>query len=369
MQGHSRHMCVTYFAWLHPQLPDILLLLLFNRDEVLDRPTRASHWWQDLPHILGGRDLQAGGTWMALSTTGRAAFLTNFRQLRYAGRQGAPSRGALPVNFVTGQAAPEEYLAGIDAQAYPGFNLMAADLQGRRMAYLCSKQGDQGPQLVSPGLHGVTNGVLEAHWPKASAVDEGRRRLQQLLDRGAFNGARCSPDSSGGCGGGSGRSAGADGGSASGSGDGSDCDLSPGAAGGEGSGGRGGGAAAVPWAELFQLLSDDRRLEEDPARLPDTGYGHEFEAAVSGIFVQPVDTQWGAFGTRSQTVVAVWADGRGELRERYIGEGGSWQEQQHCFEIPSLQADAKGAAAGKGGGGGDGDNDGSKKQQSVNATS
>lgn len=47
---------------------------------------------------------------------------------------------------------------------------MAADLQGRRMAYLCSKQGDQGPQLVSPGLHGVTNGVLEAHWPKASAV-------------------------------------------------------------------------------------------------------------------------------------------------------------------------------------------------------
>jgi len=47
---------------------------------------------------------------------------------------------------------------------------MAADLRHRRMAYLCSKQGDQGPQLVSPGLHGVTNGVLEAHWPKASAV-------------------------------------------------------------------------------------------------------------------------------------------------------------------------------------------------------
>lgn len=83
---------------------------------------------------------------------------------------------------------------------------------------------------------------------------------------------------------------------------------------------------------------------------------------------QPVDTQWGAFGTRSQTVVAVWADGRGELRERYIGEGGSWREQQHCFEIPSLRADAKGAAAGNGGGGG-GDNDGSKKQQSVDATS
>lgn len=30
-------MCVTYFAWLHPQLPDLPLLLLFNRDEVLGR--------------------------------------------------------------------------------------------------------------------------------------------------------------------------------------------------------------------------------------------------------------------------------------------------------------------------------------------
>lgn len=109
-------MCVTYFAWLHPQLPDLPLLLLFNRDEVLGRPTRPSHFWEDLPHILGGRDLQAGGTWMALSTNGRAAFLTNFRQLRDAGRQGAPSRGALPVNFVNGQAGPEEYLAGVDAQ-------------------------------------------------------------------------------------------------------------------------------------------------------------------------------------------------------------------------------------------------------------
>lgn len=41
-------MCVTYFAWLHPQLPDILLLLLFNRDEVLDRWARTGSAQLDL---------------------------------------------------------------------------------------------------------------------------------------------------------------------------------------------------------------------------------------------------------------------------------------------------------------------------------
>lgn len=30
-------MCVTYFAWMHPQLADLLFLCMFNRDEVLGR--------------------------------------------------------------------------------------------------------------------------------------------------------------------------------------------------------------------------------------------------------------------------------------------------------------------------------------------
>jgi hypothetical protein len=50
-------------------------------------------------------------------------------------------------------------------QGYPGFNLLTADFQRQSMAYLCSK-GSAGPQLVPPGLHGVTNGHMEARWPK-----------------------------------------------------------------------------------------------------------------------------------------------------------------------------------------------------------
>ena len=181
-------------------------------------------------------------------------------------------------------------------------------------------------------------------------IEEGCRRLQQLLDAGAFAAPAPAP------------AAGAD----------SDCShgpaaqrsepgargdssaAEPGGGGGQGSGpcgGGGGGGSSVPWGALFELLSDDRRLEEDPGRLPDTGYGPDFEAAVSSIFVQPVDTRWGPFGTRSQLVLAVWADGRAELRERYRDGAapGGWAEVCHAFRIGD---------AGSGGGGGAGGDDG-----------
>lgn len=119
-------------------------------------------------------------------------------------------------------------------------------------------------------------------------VDEGCRRLQQLLDGGAFNGGSCP---SGNCAGGHDGSTASGSAVGNGSSEAADCNLSAGVAGGDnpGSAARGsrsGSTSTVPWDELFQLLSDDRRLEEDPACLPDTGYGAEFEAAVSGIFVQ-----------------------------------------------------------------------------------
>ena len=52
-------MCLIVFAWnAHP---DYQLILAANRDEFHRRPTQDAHWWADLPQILAGRDLQAGG--------------------------------------------------------------------------------------------------------------------------------------------------------------------------------------------------------------------------------------------------------------------------------------------------------------------
>ena len=64
------------------QHPDYPLVLAANRDEFHARPTAGAGWWEDRPDILGGRDLQAGGTWLALSRSGRLATVTNFRDAK-----------------------------------------------------------------------------------------------------------------------------------------------------------------------------------------------------------------------------------------------------------------------------------------------
>ncbi|KAA3471996.1 transport and Golgi organization 2-like protein [Gossypium australe] len=63
----------------------------------ISRPTEPLIWWEG-GEILGGRDGQAGGTWLASSRDGRLAFITNFRELQSI--PPAKSRGNLPVDFL-----------------------------------------------------------------------------------------------------------------------------------------------------------------------------------------------------------------------------------------------------------------------------
>ena len=72
-------MCTALFLW--DSHPTILLLLAFNRDETFRRQTQHAHFWEAYPDILGGRDIQGGGTWLAISRSGRFAMLTNFREV------------------------------------------------------------------------------------------------------------------------------------------------------------------------------------------------------------------------------------------------------------------------------------------------
>ena len=68
-------MCLIAFAWRRH--PAYRLILAGNRDERHDRPAKAMHWWPDRPDLLAGRDLQAGGTWLAAGRSGRVAAVTN----------------------------------------------------------------------------------------------------------------------------------------------------------------------------------------------------------------------------------------------------------------------------------------------------
>ena len=68
-------MCIVAFAWkAHPKWQ---LVAIGNRDELHARPAEAAHRWDEPGHMLAGRDVLAGGTWLGISELGRFAVVTN----------------------------------------------------------------------------------------------------------------------------------------------------------------------------------------------------------------------------------------------------------------------------------------------------
>ena len=63
-----------------------------------------------------------------------------------------------------------------EAPRYNGFNLLVSD--GAELAYVGSRPAQA--QVVAPGIHGLSNGVLDEPWPK---VRRGCERLAATLDR------------------------------------------------------------------------------------------------------------------------------------------------------------------------------------------
>ncbi len=172
--GGKAVMCLLVFA--HQVSSRYPLLVAANRDEFHARPTAASAFWPEHPQLLAGRDLHQGGTWMGVTRAGRFAAVTNFRDP--ARTHSAPrSRGELPLAFLLGVEAPEEFLAAVAkrAQEYAGFNLLLGDRSG--LWYLTNSDS-AGPQPLPTGIYGLSNARLDTPWPK---VELGKTRLRSLL--------------------------------------------------------------------------------------------------------------------------------------------------------------------------------------------
>ena len=165
-------MCLILFA--HRVVPGAPLIVAANRDEHFNRPAAPAARWDDDPEILAGRDLSHGGTWLGVSTRGRFAALTNFRDPA-THRADAPSRGNLVKNFLTGQMSASAYVEDImhEAVPYNGFCLLAWDGRG---LFFCSNRAPA-PMPVEPGVHGLPNHLLNTPWPK---VVKGRAGLEKL---------------------------------------------------------------------------------------------------------------------------------------------------------------------------------------------
>lgn len=159
-------MCLLAFDW-QPGTPTPLRLI-GNRDEFHARPTQSLHRWPDAP-LLGGRDEQAGGSWLAANARGVVAALTNVRDPRLETPAGAPSRGELVCQALTCPDLPRWLDELVDnAGHYAGFNLLVATPD--RMWHLHRGLERIALAEVAPGVHGLSNADLDTPWPKVEAL-------------------------------------------------------------------------------------------------------------------------------------------------------------------------------------------------------
>ena len=213
-------MCLIVFA--NECHPEYELILAANRDEFYGRPTRPAQFWEDNPHILAGKDLKSGGSWMGISRTGQLAALTNFRDPSIT-KDDPPSRGEIVIDYLKQPQSGDDFLAELEKRAnrYNGFNVLA----GKPGALYHYSNQEHVINRVEPGIHGLSNHLLDTPWPK---VKRAKTELEVLLNRNEVT-----PDL------------------------------------------------------LFGILENDMEAASD--QLPDTGIPRELEKQISPIFIQTED--------------------------------------------------------------------------------
>jgi uncharacterized protein with NRDE domain len=157
-------MCLIAFAWnAHPRWR---LLLAGNRDEFHARPSAALARWDDAP-IIGGRDLEAGGSWLGVTDSGRCCVVTNVRDPRDP--QAGVSRGLLATDYLAGGADAATHAQRLlrSAAEYRPFNLLTFDTQA---AFYLGNRPEPRAQAVTAGVHGLSNADFNTPWPKTRTL-------------------------------------------------------------------------------------------------------------------------------------------------------------------------------------------------------
>ena len=158
------------------------LVVAANRDEFFARPAARLAWWSPRPDatpILGGRDLESGGTWLGLTTAGRMAMVTN---VRVPGRidPNAPSRGSIVPEWLAARESPDRFWMRTALSGFNGFNLIAADFAGGECWWASNTAAY--PQRLGRGIYGVSNALLDTPWPKVLSL---KQRTAEAIDHAA----------------------------------------------------------------------------------------------------------------------------------------------------------------------------------------
>lgn len=236
--------------------PRFRFALAANRDEFHARASAPAALRDDLPGtVIGGRDQVAGGSWLLTAADGRLAAVTNVRTGR---RDSLPhSRGALVDRFLRARSGAAGFADSLrdEAAGYGPFNLLLWD---GAQAWHVGNHPQFHAAPVAPGAHALSNGSLDAPWPKSRML--GAALADWLASPAA---ALDTPD------------------------------VDP----------------------LFAALAD-RRVAPD-AELPATGVPLDWERHLSAAFIVGDD-----YGTRCSSVVLFDRVGRLHFEERRFGPGG-----------------------------------------------
>lgn len=275
-------MSVTAIAWgAHPDFPQALIA---NRDERHDRPTSAAGWWTREPECLAGEDEVHGGTWLAVTREGRFSLVTGYRD-GSSPAPGAPSRGRLPLDYLESGEDPTVHARRFIRSKgdHAPYNLLLGS--PRQVFYAGTRS--RLPIALTPGIHTLSNGLLDEPWPKCSWLNtlfggyilshggfkmllDGHIELAKVKEHGAAE----LPRPAGSC------------------------------------------VSAEDFATAgFALLADRTTYSRG---LPDTGIGPEEEERLSACFVAG-----GEYGTRSSTVLVMARDGHVRFEERSFDAGGA----------------------------------------------
>lgn len=275
-------MCLIVFAW--QVVPGVPLIAAANRDEFYDRDTTPAAPWADAPHIYAGRDLKAGGSWMGITRpaeTGEAApaALPDLRAecgggdapaSATAASASAPSRFAAITNVRNpqehnplapsrGQLVADFLAAGMTAQEYVALIAPRASEYNGFNLVLCD-----GKELVwysNKGNDDPRNGrPLEPgiYGLSNALLDSAWPKV--LKTKAQFASLLC---------------------------------------------------LGAPEDAYFEMLSDTARAPD--MRLPETGVPLELERLLSAVKIESPN-----YGTRSSTVVKLYADAPAELHEVQI---------------------------------------------------
>jgi len=245
-------MCILLFA-LHRH-PDFPLILAANRDEFHHRTAARARFWGEHPHLLAGRDLRAGGTWLGVTRGGRFAAVTNYRAAGAGGdtTDAALSRGFLVRDFLARNISAADFIANLHPRQhnYAGFSFIAGEAAA---VFFYSNRGGEGEaRPLPPGVHGLCNHLLNTPWPK---VKRGVAQLTALIQN-----PRPQPE------------------------------------------------------DLFTLLRDATPAPDSD--LPDTGLGATLERALSAIRTPTVHIRGAEYGTVNSSVLLLHKSGLVQFHER-----------------------------------------------------